>query len=169
MTGKRSKNVPSVFLHTTPHAYALLYTGIAFVIVGGLVAAVTDPLSLERGGWAAAYLVLVAGVAQASMGVARMLWPTGPGMQRGAPNGWPQFVFWNLGNAGVIFGTLLGVSLVVFMSSVLLVAALALALMATANSKTPSTRRLLITYHVFLFILAVSIPVGMVLTALRNA
>lgn len=169
MTKARSNAKPNPFLHTTPHAYALLYTGVAFVIIGGLVAAVTDPLSLSRGSWAAAYLVLVAGVAQSSMGIARMLWPTDTGAPQGASNGWPQFAFWNLGNAGVIVGTLLGAPLVVFVSSVLLVAALALALVATAHSKTASTRKLLITYRVFLFILAVSIPVGIVLSAIRNA
>lgn len=169
MTKARSNTIPSPFVHTTPPAYTLLYTGIACIIVGGLVAAVTDPLALDRGSWAAAYLVLVAGVAQAAMGIARMLWPTDSGSGQSSANGWPQFAFWNIGNAGVIVGTLLGTPLVVFMSSVLLVAALALALVATAHSKTTTTRKLLITYRAFLFILAVSIPVGIVLSAIRNA
>ena len=41
------------------------------VVAGGLVAAVTGPLRLEHGSWAAAYLVLVGGVAQGALGIAQ--------------------------------------------------------------------------------------------------
>ncbi|MCE5292393.1 MAG: hypothetical protein LLG14_24605, partial [Nocardiaceae bacterium] len=50
------------------HADALVVLGMSQVILGGLVAAVTRPLALTHGSWLAAYLVLVGGVAQYTMG-----------------------------------------------------------------------------------------------------
>ena len=43
--------------------------GVALVVLGGLVAAVTGPLELAKGSWLAAYLVLVAGVSQCCLAV----------------------------------------------------------------------------------------------------
>ncbi|MDT0157006.1 hypothetical protein Q9R19_05125 [Microbacterium sp. ARD32] len=146
-------------------ARAMRGIGAAAVIAGGLVAAVTGPLELTKGSWTAAYLVLVAGAAQILMGSARRRWPRA----RGDSAGWWQFALWNLGHAGVIGGTLTGLTTIVFCGSAVLVVALVLAFLATFGVAERSERMLLLGYRVVLVLLAVSIPVGMVLSAIRNA
>src|SRR5664280_2796146 len=47
--------------------------GAACIVAGGLVAAVSAPAPSEHASWAAAYLVLVVGVAQAALGVGQAL------------------------------------------------------------------------------------------------
>ena len=64
-------------------ALGLLVAGAASIVLGGLVAAVTGPLELEHGSWAAAYLVLVSGVAQWVMGEARSWRPGSPSAKSG--------------------------------------------------------------------------------------
>lgn len=144
---------------------ALRIVGVVAVILGGLVAAVTGPLQLDKGSWAAAYLVLVAGVAQVAMGIARRRW-TRAGSDIA---GWWQFALWNLGHAGVVGGTVAASAALVFAGSGLLVAALALAFLLTLRVQRGGHRMLLIGYRVLLVLLAISIPVGMVLSAIRNA
>ena len=46
---------------------------LGFIVLGGLVAAVTGPLHFDRGSWLAAYLVLVCGVAQCAIGRQRLV------------------------------------------------------------------------------------------------
>lgn len=144
---------------------ALGVTGLVAVVVGGLVAAVTDPLQVPRGSWLAAYLVLVVGVAQAAMGAGRHRWP---GASDG--RGWVQFVLWNVGSAAVIVGTVVAAPVVVYAGSVLLLAALVLALLATRVPSDPVRNGALIwIYRGLLVLLLVSVPVGMVLSTLRHA
>lgn len=136
------------------------------MILGGLVAAVTGPLELSKGSWAAAYLVLVVGAAQIAMGAARQRWPrSGSDTQ-----GWMQLVLWNLGSIAVIAGTVAGIPPVVFAGSALLVAALVLAFLATFRRPDGGPgRMLLLGFRVLLVLLAVSIPIGVVLSAIRGA
>ncbi|MFE6733924.1 hypothetical protein [Microbacterium sp. NPDC057650] len=141
----------------------LAVVGVVMVVLGGLLAAVTGPLELAKGSWAAAYLVLVAGVTQVAMGVALRRW----GGRVGAA--WWQFVLWNLGNAAVILGTLLASPALVFVGSAALVAALALAFLATLRGARTQDRMLLIGYRLLLVLVVVSIPVGMVLFVIRQA
>lgn len=139
--------------------------GAAAVILGGLVAAVTGPLDLSKGSWAAAYLVLVAGAAQVVMGSARQRW------QRSGSDaqGWAQFALWNLGNIAVITGTVTGSTVVVLVGAALLVIALVLALLATFRLRGEPDRMLLLCFRVLLVLLTISIPVGVALSAIRNA
>ena len=139
--------------------------GWAGILAGGLVAAVSDPLDVYRGSWMAAYLVLVVGVAQVMMSWARRHWGTSR-----AAAGWAQCAAWNIGSAGVIAGTLADTSLIVFVSSAVLVAALVIASLDTRRARPTSGDALrLLAYRALLVILAVSIPVGMVLSYLRHA
>jgi hypothetical protein len=139
--------------------------GAVAVILGGLVAAVTGPFELGKGSWAAAYLVLVVGAAQIAMGSARQRWPrSGSDAQ-----GWMQLVLWNLGSIAVIAGTVTGLPPAVFAGSALLVAALVLALLATFRHGRGAERMLLLCFRVLLVLLAVSIPVGVVLSAIRSS
>ena len=138
------------------------------VVWGGLVAAVTGPLELDHGSWMAAYLVLVGGVAQYAMGRARS-WRQ-DGLRRW---GWAQVGCWNLGSALVIAGTLAGEPPLVDLGSTLLVVALVIALRAASLGARTSAARvpwlLELVYRVLLLVLAVSIPVGIVLSYLRHA
>ncbi|MGF3057130.1 hypothetical protein [Microbacterium sp. YY-01] len=146
---------------------ALAAMGVVAVIAGGLVAAVTDPLEVYRGSWMAAYLVLVVGVAQVSMAIARWLWPT----ERSTITlGWAQLVLWNSGNATIIAGTLLASPCAVIAGSVLLVAAVAIALMVTRWRRQRGIRGLwLFVFRAFMVVLVVSIPVGVILSTLRHS
>lgn len=130
-----------------------------------MLAAVTGPLQLSKGSWAAAYLVLVAGVAQYVMGVAVKHWHrAGSTTQR-----WWWFGLWNLGHIGVLTGSVAGVTIIVFAGSALLVAALVLAFLATFRLDGAAHRMLLLGYRIMLVLLAISIPIGVVLSAIRNS
>lgn len=153
-------------------ATVLTAIGVCSVVIGGLVAAVTEPLDLAHGSWLAAYLVLVGGVTQCAMGQARIQGP-----EVIAPRGsWAQIGCWNVGNALVIGGTLTGEPLAVDFGSALLVIALAIAFRAArpgAGSATSSAAGGLsaLVGHVhrtLLLVLAVSIPIGMALAHLRH-
>ncbi|MFP5313467.1 MAG: hypothetical protein ACLGH7_13865, partial [Actinomycetes bacterium] len=134
------------------------------VVAGGLVAAVTGPLQLEHGSWAAAYLVLVGGVAQGALGLGQYVL---------APYrfaGWKiaaQLVAWNAASAAVIGGTLIGNPWIVDAGGILLVAALALML---STVRTPATAPGwgLRGYRVLVAVVAVSVPVGLVLAHVRH-
>lgn len=147
-------------------AIAMQAIGLAAVVAGGLVAAVTDPLDLERGSWVAAYLVLVAGVAQGAMGAARRHHPEREPSRR---LGWTQLVAWNAGSLAVVVGTLVGRPLLVDAGSVLLGAALIIAFAAarTGPAELP-VRRWFFAYRLVLIVLVVSVPIGMVLSHVRH-
>lgn len=135
--------------------------GACCVVAGGLVAAVTDPLGLAKGSWLAAYLVLVAGVAQCAVGWAQERLAMTPVP---AARWWTQLVCWNVGNALVIAGTLLAVPGVVDAGGLGLLGTLALALHAVRRAHGGLV---LWGYRALLTVVAVSVPVGLVLARLR--
>jgi hypothetical protein len=90
LTGRRQELLP------------FLVVGILCVIAGGLVAAATAPAPTEHGTWAAAYLVLVCGVAQAGLGIGQVLSTSRTPTRLIAV----QAIGWNLGNAAVLVGIL---------------------------------------------------------------
>jgi hypothetical protein len=155
VAGRRGRLTPSA---------VLIVIGSCCVVLGGLVAAATGPLGWVRGSWAAAYLVLVGGVAQYGMGKARA-WHHRPQPFRW---GWAQIGAWNLGNAAVLGGTLAGTPLVVGLGSALLVFGLVIAWQAARGGTGPVAGRLAAlwsrAYQGLLVVLAVSIPIGMVLS-----
>lgn len=123
-------------------ASVLTVIGCCCVLLGGLVAAVAEPLDLARGSWVAAYLVLVGGVAQCAMGHARA-WSAAAAQPRRW--GWVQIGAWNLGNAVVIGGTLAGRAPVVDLGAVLLVVAVAIALPSKRSRAAPPPNSTTIT------------------------
>jgi hypothetical protein len=147
--------------------------GICSVVLGGLVAAVTEPLDLAHGSWLAAYLVLVGGVAQCAMGQARFRRPDVMRPRRG----WAQIGCWNVGNALVIGATLAGEPLAVDLGSAVLLVALAIAWRdarsdagSVAHSSAGWAAALAVdAYRTLLLVLAASIPVGMALSQLRRS
>jgi len=147
----------------------LLGLGAAQVVAGGLVAAVSGPLSFDQGSWLVAYLVLVGGVAQYLMGRALQWFDLGS-----VGPAWLLPLAWNAGNALVIIGTLTDVPALVDVGGVLLVAALVLHAIALLRAHTdqfamPSRVRTIarIVYLLWLIALAVSVPIGLVLAQLQ--
>ena len=139
--------------------------GYAGVIGGGLVAAVADPLDVYRGSWVAAFLVLVIGAAQVAMSAARQRWGAA-----GAARSWWQIATWNVGGAGVIVGTLAETSVVVYVFSLVMVVALVIAFADTWGRPPAEEARIwLLIYRIVLIVLALSIPVGMLLSYLRHS
>lgn len=140
---------------------SFVVVGAACVVAGGLLAAAvaTDPT--EHAVWAAAYLVLVAGVAQVAIGLAQAaLLPRPPAK----PVGLAELVGWNLGNAAVIAGTVAGILALTDIGGALLVAALA---SLAADTRGAGSGWWLRAYRVLLVLVLVSIPVGLVIGQLR--
>ncbi|MGH8918722.1 MAG: hypothetical protein ACRDZY_11725 [Acidimicrobiales bacterium] len=139
---------------------AFVGLGTLCVIAGGLVAAANGLAPSAHGSWAAAYLVLVAGVAQVALGAGQRFL----GAQSLAP--WAsvggELGSWNLGNAAVITGTLLGLQTLTYAGSGLLVVALGLFALTTRHSRPPRPW-FLAAYRAVVAALAISVPVGVVL------
>ena len=103
-------------------ARAFLATALAALLAAGFVAAAVAHAPTRPVVWMVAYLVLVAGVAQGVLGLGQaLLAPRLP------PPAWRfgEWLLFNLGNAGVIAGTLLAAPALVTAGTALFVAALA--------------------------------------------
>jgi hypothetical protein len=143
---------------------ALLAAGGVSIVAGGLAAAVTGPTGWEHGSWVAAFLVLVAGVAQIGVGAGQaLLTPVAPAPAFAAV----QTVSWNASCAAVIAGTLLSSPIVVSIGSALLLVALGMSLFAV-NGSGNQPRVPLWSYRALLIVLLVSIPVGITLSWARS-
>ena len=93
--------------------------------------------------------------------------PAAPAARRRA---WAQVATWNVGNAAVLAATLLGWPPLVALGAALLVVALVLALRA-APARAAAGRLALLgswVYRALLLVLAISIPVGILLSHLRH-
>lgn len=145
-----------------PGAAPFVVLGGACVIGGGLVSAAAAPAASYHSSWAVAYLVLVAGVAQAVLGLAQAALASG-GVDARAVRA--ELVTWNLGNAAVLAGTLLDVPPVLYAGCALLVATLVVVLRAIRQA--PSGRWLL-TARAVIALLLISMPVGIVLQAIGH-
>jgi hypothetical protein len=145
-------------------AAPFLVIGYALVVAGGLVAAVTHPTGFELGSWTAAYLVLVGGVAQATLGGAQA-W-----LARGAPSSSVvrlELVLWNSSVAAVLVGTLAGLPWVTSLGGVVVVAALVVFLVGVPLSPVSPRWAVAVFRGLILFVL-LSAPVGLVLAWIRR-
>lgn len=132
------------------------------VISGGLVAAVTDPLDLEHGSWAAAFLVLVVGVGQAVLGAGQVHLGARPDRRTVVA----QMVSYDVASALVILGTLVtSPALVAVASALFLVSLVLFARVALVEGEAGPIRSL---YLAVLVLLIVSTPVGIVLSIVRS-
>lgn len=145
----------------------LMGLGGVFVLIGGAVAAVASPLSLNKGSWLAAYLVLVAGVPLYLVGQFIAHWLVDRG-------GWALLTGWNLGNAAVIAGSLLSLPLLVDVGGVVLLIPLGYLLWIAVQGKGAASGagRGFVEAARWLFIAALiimifSIPIGLILAHLR--
>lgn len=133
--------------------------GTGCVIAGGLLAAATAFEPSQRGMWAVAYLVLVAGVAQVALGAGQaLLAPRRPSWATVAS----QLATFNLGNAAVLAGALLGVPAAVDAGGGALVVSLALLIRGVHGAGSHRAWPLY-AYRLLVGILLVSIPIGLVL------
>ncbi|GAB3611767.1 hypothetical protein [Humibacter ginsengisoli] len=145
-------------------ALTFFLIGSAFVVLGGLVAAVSTPLRFASGPWLAAYLVLVCGVAQCLFGIMRRYVAPSPMTGVGFP---VELVCWNLGNAAVVVGDLVRIPFVVGIGGALLVVMLVLQLLHLRHVAA-RLRWAAWLYGIVVAVLLVSIPIGIVLAALQR-
>lgn len=133
--------------------------GGAAIIAGGLVAAAVAHHPTQPLVWMSAYLVLIVGVAQCVFGVGQAR------LSQRAPSRplvWTEWIVFNLGNAGVIVGTLLGRFGVVFAGTLLFAVGVALFLVGTRGSGHSGW---LVGYRVLLGLILASSLVGLALSA----
>ena len=140
-------------------ARPFVVTGVAAVIAGGLVAAAVAHHPAEHPVWMSAYLVLIVGVAQIIFGAGQAWLP-----ERLPSMGWvaSEWVVFNLGNAGVIVGTMCERFALVPTGSALFAFGVALFLLGTRGG---ARRGWLIAYRVALGVVFVSSLVGLALAA----
>jgi len=108
-----------------------MIVGSCFVVLGGLVAAVTRPLDLENGSWVIAYLVLVWGSFQYLMGMGQKVLPSAPAPRRLV---WAELIGWNAGSTAVVLGSLLDIPGFVDVGGMLLLLTLASTLWVVRNT-----------------------------------
>ncbi|MGV8978508.1 MAG: hypothetical protein ACOH17_10730 [Cellulomonas sp.] len=137
--------------------------GTACVIAGGLVAAVSAPAANESASWAAAYLVLVAGVAQIGLGVGSALLAPRAASRTSL---YGVLALWNLGNAAVLAGVLLDATVLVDLGGLALVVAVVAAVRSIRGSTGPSLA--VRTYWLLAVIIGVSVPIGLVMSRIRG-
>lgn len=142
--------------------------GVACVLAGGLVAAATSPAPTEHTSWAAAYLVLVGGVAQVGLGLGQAMFTA----RTSTPVITLQTTGWNLGNAAVLTGTLLGDTAWVDLGGALLLVTLGLLSRSLISTRVREVhgvgRWCLHGYRLLVLTLLVSIPVGLLLAGGRS-
>ena len=145
-------------------ASPFLALGGAAVIAGGLLAAVvglpgtaTANLPLRHLAWASAYLVLIVGVAQIVFGAGQAWLSARVPETRWVAGEWLVF---NLGNAGVIAGTLCARFWMVLIGTFLFAAGIALFLLGTRGGARGGW---LVAYRVLLALIFLSSLVGLAL------
>jgi hypothetical protein len=128
--------------------------GGVMVVAGGIVAAVNSAAPFAHGSWLAAYLVLVAGVAQITLAVAGAALGSAVRSPHLAP---AILVLWNVGSVAVPAGVLSTETALVAVGSFALLAALAAFAAGIRGAPTGAGR---VAYQVLLAGLAVSVLVG---------
>ena len=148
-----------------PVAQPFVVVGSVSVVAGGFVAAASRPLEFELGSWTAAFLVLVAGVAQIVLGLGQAwLAEDPPPVTRIRA----ELMLWNLGAAATIVGTLAETPIVTTVAGVALIPALAL-FITTTKASTQRRRRARAVFVTVAGFVLVSIPVGLALAWIRHA
>ncbi|HLR58712.1 MAG TPA: hypothetical protein VK098_11085 [Beutenbergiaceae bacterium] len=139
-----------------------LLVALVSIIAGGLLSAITAHAATRSASWAAAYLVLVAGVGTGGLAAGRAL------LSSPFPRPvrvWVEFVLWFAGNALVLAGTLLHPRWLVDVGGGLLVASLASVVAGVRRGAGPvAARRLFLT---LVTVLLISVPVGLLLSHVR--
>lgn len=134
------------------------WLGVAAIIAGGLVAAAVAHRPVQQLVWMSAYLVLIVGVAQIVFG-AGQAWLSD---RRPSP-GWiaGEWLVFNLGNAGVIAGTLAGSFGLVVAGTALFALGIALFMWGTRGRVRVGWR---LGYRILLGLIFLSSLVGLALS-----
>ncbi|MEO8779633.1 MAG: hypothetical protein ABI389_13295 [Rhodanobacter sp.] len=138
----------------------LMVSALAIVGAGVLAAAVAHAPS-QKLVWAVAYLVLVVGASQAVFGAGQALLATRATSVSARVAEWTLF---NLGNVGVIAGTLCSSQALVWAGTLLFAASLVVFLWATRSVRSGWT---IFAYRTLLVLIGGSAVVGLVLTMVR--
>ena len=128
-------------------------------VAGGSVAAAMAHAPSQKLVWMVAYLVLVAGVAQAILGGGQAL------LADGLPSGRIRFaecLLFNVGNAGVIVGTVSSSLPLVWAGTLLFAAALVMFLLAT---RVASRGWLVYAYRMILLLVGAGAIIGLVMAS----
>ncbi|HZX71395.1 MAG TPA: hypothetical protein VFE77_11305 [Rhodanobacter sp.] len=148
--------------HERVHSSMLfLLVSVSAIVGGGVVAAAMAHAPSRKLLWMVAYLVLVVGVTQAALGVGQALLAV---REAAVSVRAVECVLFNLGNAGVIGGTMLSLWPLVLVGTLLFAAALAVFLHATRHARGGW---LIHAYRVLIVCIGGSAIVGLVLAALR--
>lgn len=140
-----------------------IVVGGAAIVAGGLLSAATAFAPSYLASWAVAYLVLVVGVAQVALGLGQALLASEPPSRRVVA---AEVVLFDVGNAGVMAGSLVGPRVLSLVGSGLLLVVLAAMLWAV---RRPAHRGWpLHLYRLVLVILFVSIPIGLRIASVRG-
>jgi hypothetical protein len=139
-------------------ATPFLALGVAAIIAGGLVAAAVAHHPAEHPVWTSAYLVLIVGVAQMVLG-AGQAWLS----ERLPSIPWiaGEWLVFNLGNAGVIAGTLFGSFRMVLAGTALFAAGIVAFLL---GARGPMRRGWLAGYRILLGLIFLSSLAGLALS-----
>lgn len=143
-------------------AAAFLLTGGIYIVAGGFVAALTRPLDLSLGSWAAAYLVLVGGVAQIAIGGVQVAVTVHRPSRRLLA---AEYLCFNAGNVLVVAGATLRLPWLVDLGGAVLAVSLGLFIYAARGARAGWAVRL---YDAVLAVVLASIPVGLLLGHLRG-
>jgi heme/copper-type cytochrome/quinol oxidase subunit 4 len=133
--------------------------GAVSVIAGGLLAAIAAPAPTRHGVWAVAYLVLVLGISQIVLGAGQALLSSTPWGARMVAVTAAAF---NVANIAVLVGVITDHIVVFDAGAVLLAVALVLFLHGVRRSARRSWP--LYAYRLFIAVLVVSIPIGLLVT-----
>jgi hypothetical protein len=143
-------------------AYPFALAAVLALLGGGVLSAAMAHAPSRTAMWAVAYLVLVVAVVQAVLGVGQAWLLRQPPAARLCTLQWLVF---NLGNAGVITGTVLAAWPLVLGGTLMFVLALVLFLLATRAARG----RAAFAYRVLVLAMAASAGVGLLLSLLRGA
>jgi hypothetical protein len=147
-----------------PVALIFIALGTACVVAGGLVAAAVAVAPSQLGSWAAAYLVLAGGITQVALGAGpALLASRSPGRRAVTA----ELAAWNAGNGAVLAGTLLGATWLADIGGAALIIALTLALAGIRDAVRRPAWPLRL-YRALIALVLVSIPVGLVVAAVRS-
>jgi hypothetical protein len=137
-------------------------TGIAAVVAGGATAAAIAYHPTEHLVWMVAYLVLVVGVMQGVFGAGQAWLAVRPPVRRTV---WGQWALFNLGNTGVIGGTLCNRTGMVAVGTLLFVGAIAWFFMGVRRARVNGWG---VAYRVLLGLVFLSACTGVVISAVSH-
>lgn len=158
--GREPDGVAAGTVRVPPAVMPFLAVGIAAVIGGGMVAAISRPAGWERGPWVAAFLVLVVGVGQVGLAIGQSA------VLRGGLSRRTVVAELGLGNVGaslVIVGTLSSSPVIATVGSLLFGVTIVL---FARHSRGSRGRRGWVqrSYLALLVVLAASVPIGIALS-----